>query len=599
MQQKADDLNLSAERYWQVLLHYQPVLNGVESVFDDEQFFLSPNGKGDPQRELLATISSFWKEEISGNYTLACRFVARRRWLAERLDWPFELSSLPQCEKYREYRDRVAANGVTLVFPSAHINSPASMFGHTLLRLDSAKTKSALRLYAVNYAAETDETNGFLFAIKGLTGFYPGYFSLMRYNQKIKEYSSSENRDIWEYRLDLKKEEVGRLFDHLWELDQIKADYYFFTENCSYQLLSLLEAGRPTLDLQSDYQWHAIPVDTIRQLDALNLITERNYRPSNVTQIHDLESRLNSRDLELVRALLDQEVEVESVAAASERLVEQRIDILDLAIEMTHYRFSRFEYDKSTFQSRYLKLLKARSRLGSSERTPIAPPGDPVKGHRSSRFAMGVGGKAEESYLFWQLRPAYHDQLDNPLGYQDGAAINFLDVELRLEQESEKFYISRITPLEISSFTSISAMIKPSSWQVSLNAETAGARGRALHPYLDGAVGVTLAPMSGHQIYTLGGLVWGERGLYWEGNSIGLEAIAGWKANLTSWWRFQLEWRKLILANAKQASGDQLKMGMQWDLSQNLAIRAEGEMRSTQLSSGELDKWQLSVRFHF
>jgi hypothetical protein len=58
---------------------------------------------------------------------------------------------------------------VTLVFSSAHINSPASMFGYTFLRIDSSY-ESKMLSYAVNYAAgaDPDKENGMVFAVKGL-----------------------------------------------------------------------------------------------------------------------------------------------------------------------------------------------------------------------------------------------------------------------------------------------------------------------------------------------------------------------------------------------------------------------------------------------
>lgn len=43
-----------------------------------------------------------------------------------------------------------------LVFPAAYLNSPSSMFGHTLLRIDQADVTSnntALLSYALNFGA--------------------------------------------------------------------------------------------------------------------------------------------------------------------------------------------------------------------------------------------------------------------------------------------------------------------------------------------------------------------------------------------------------------------------------------------------------------
>src|SRR5690606_41526448 len=81
------------------------------------------------------------------------------------------------------------------------MGNPSSMFGHTLLRLDP-KDQQQLNLisYAVNYAATVDGNDNWSFAWKGLTGQYPGEYSLMPYYRKVKEYGDFESRDLWEDR---------------------------------------------------------------------------------------------------------------------------------------------------------------------------------------------------------------------------------------------------------------------------------------------------------------------------------------------------------------------------------------------------------------
>ena len=50
-------------------------------------------------------------------------------------------------------------------------------------------------------------------------------------------------RDAWQV------EETARMVEHVWELRQVRFDYYFFDENCSFRLLELLEVARPSLRL--------------------------------------------------------------------------------------------------------------------------------------------------------------------------------------------------------------------------------------------------------------------------------------------------------------------------------------------------------------
>ena len=74
-----------------------------------------------------------------------------------------------------------------MVFASAHMSAPASMFGHTFLRVDSAY-ESPLLSYAVNYAATINRSDGGIaYAFKGIFGFYPGYYSILPYYEKVRE----------------------------------------------------------------------------------------------------------------------------------------------------------------------------------------------------------------------------------------------------------------------------------------------------------------------------------------------------------------------------------------------------------------------------
>ena len=172
------------------------------------------------------------------------------------------------------------------------MNNPASMFGHTFINIET-ENRSRLLSHAVNYSAFTTETNGLVFALKGLSGFYKGYFSILPYYEKVQEYSDINQRDIWEYRLNFTQAEVKKMVMHIWELQEIYAYYYFFDENCSYHILFLLEAARPGLHLTDQPNWWVIPIDTVRALQDAGVIESAEYRPSRATKIRYLAAALD------------------------------------------------------------------------------------------------------------------------------------------------------------------------------------------------------------------------------------------------------------------------------------------------------------------
>ncbi|HKL49410.1 MAG TPA: DUF4105 domain-containing protein, partial [Desulfuromonadales bacterium] len=289
----ADRKTLHESRYWHILLHYKPTFQGVESLIDDPDFFLAPQGKTRPREELHATLAAFFDKRSEDNPR--CRFVARYDWLAKELG--IDESRLPavSCEEFETTRAKVEPRSAALVFPSTHNNSPASMFGHTLISI-RGPYESRLLAWAINYSAFTRTTNGLTYAIKGIFGLYPGYYSVLPYAEKLRTYADMERRDVWEYELNLSPEEVRRLFLHTWELREIHSDYYFFDENCAYNLLFLLEAARPSLNLTDQCRPWVIPIDTVRIVKDAGLTQQAVYRPSKATRIAHIASHMDREE---------------------------------------------------------------------------------------------------------------------------------------------------------------------------------------------------------------------------------------------------------------------------------------------------------------
>ncbi len=468
---QAGSLGVSTSREWDVLLHYRHKGDKQESIIDDRRFFLATNGKTDPAAELTATINSLFDSAEAGDEHPRCRFPARFELLQSRLGIDKSRLPDPVCGKLDEALKAVDPRSAVLVFPAAHNNGPASMFGHTLLRVGSSYQNELLS-YAVNYAAHSNETNGFLFAFKGIFGFYPGYFSILPYYEKVKEYNDLEHRDVWEYGLKLTPDEVRRMALHIWELQGISSEYYFFDENCSFMLLSLLEAARPELRLSQEYwdRWSfwVIPADTISTVRRAGLIDKVNYRPSQATRIRHLAALQTESAQKAALAIAMQELPA-ATEAGSVSPLEERRQVLDLATEYLQYRFSRKDLTQKEFQSQFLPILKARSGLGTGDKkaaeTPVPP--QPEEGHLPGKVSLGAGVRRDQPYqsLTWQA--AYHDLLDPDAGYTRGAQINFAAVSGRYYPQEHRFQLQSLHPVDIISLAPRDLFFQPFSWKVS------------------------------------------------------------------------------------------------------------------------------------
>ncbi|HZV81248.1 MAG TPA: DUF4105 domain-containing protein, partial [Geobacteraceae bacterium] len=477
LQQKLD-----GQRTWDVLLQYRPKSSGRESVIDDRRFFLAPSGKTDPAAELEATIRGFFVSATAGDEHPRCRFPARYEWLQKELGIDGAQLPAPVCAKLDEALEAVDPRSAVLVFPAAHNNGPASMFGHTLLRIGSSY-RSELLTYAVNYAAHTTDSNGLVYAFKGLFGYYPGYYSTLPYYEKVKEYSDLEHRDVWEYSLKLSPDEVRRMVLHIWELQGISSDYYFFDENCSFMLLFLMESARPELQLTNEYwdRWGfwVIPADTISTVRRAGLIDRVNYRPAQATRIRH-RAKLLSDDAQQRALDVALRRRTAPAEAGSGEGIEERRQVLDLAAEFVQYRYSRRELSKEEFQAQFRSILTARSGLGAGDAAADVPvPPQPEEGHLPGKMTSGGGIRREDPYLELTWQPAYHDLLDPDAGYTDGAQINFFSTSGRYYPGKNSFQLQSFHPVDIISLAPRDRFFQPVSWKV--------AGGLDRKPFADGS----------------------------------------------------------------------------------------------------------------
>ncbi|MCP1676037.1 hypothetical protein J2T57_003196 [Natronocella acetinitrilica] len=474
LQIQAREARLSQTREWQDLLHYRErrFLPGRRSATRTTAFFNAEAGWRDPQAELDATLAAFFlplDAVEEGAQHPQCRFPARFRWLEDRLDWDGNALPQPVCEQYEAWRDAINPHRVTLIFAAAYLNNPASMFGHTLLRLDQEQEPGSSRLlsYVINHAAATDESSGFVFAVRGLTGGYPGLFSIMPYYEKVREYNALENRDLWEYELDLTPEEVERLLMHTWELQGVAFPYFFLYQNCSYRLLGLLDVARPGMALSDRFNWYAIPTDTVRVvLEEEGLFAEVVYRPAERTVLEQRLARLDAEAQDRTLGLAQSRLEAGD--APLDTLDEVALaELVETAYGYLHFQHSRGQTDADE-RERMRELLLVRSQLARrTEPVDVETPAvRPDEGHGTLRMGLGGGRRGDGNFVGLHWRPAYHDFLDPPAGYIPGAHIAYGDLELRYDMERDRPLLERLMFVDIESIAPRDQFFRNWSWRI-------------------------------------------------------------------------------------------------------------------------------------
>jgi len=543
---KANQLELAKQRYWNLLLHYQFSSNGLKSTVDDTSFFLSKNGQSSPKAELEATLTEFFSETVEDNKHMRCRFVARYAWLKESLQ--IDESRLPKvtCSDFDRMITGINPKSVALIFPSAYLNSPPSMFGHTFLRIGGDR-KSTLLSTAINYTAITSERMGVSYAFKGLSGGLHGYYYSIPYYEKIREYTAIESRDIWEYNLNLTEKETKRIVLHVWEMKNIYSEYFFLDENCSFGVLYLLEIARLSLRLLEQIKpFWITPISTVKAVVNSGIVKQSIYRPSLVTSIRAISNNLppHSRDQAYRIAKGTTKPSTINKTTVLENVWPQT---LDLASKYLQYMATRRMINSVDYTTRLQLVMKERAKLKwshnpKSEDTPTSPD----KWHSPGRIGIGVGCRTESCFYEINLRPVYHDRIDSHDTSFNDAHINLMYVSLRYNPKDHNLDLYSLRILDIMSIPPRDMFIKPLAWKmnIGIDQKIVSSDKERLVAFFSGGIGSSIS--IGKVIsYTLAEIELNLSEYLPHGATLGVGASAGFLTSITDWWNIQGRFKAL------------------------------------------------------
>ncbi len=551
----ADFKSIAQEQEWRRLLYYKHHwFTGKRSSLDGEDFFLS-NSPRDPHLELLATIEAFetGRQGVGKKKQPAiCAFPLRKEFLERRLGKSFP--TFP-CKDKDEFFQKLKVKRAYLVFATAYSGNPASMFGHSFLKIESGEASSLLD-WSVNYAAMVpDDENPFAFAYFGLTGGYMGQFSLVPFYAKVEEYGLSEGRDLWEYELNFSPQELDRLLNAIWEIEtNSHYDYYFFDENCSLQLLTLLEVVRPDWNI-SDYFLHMIPGESVKRVAQVpNAVRSVRLRPSLERRLRNSVELLSSEEQKQLRDGMRGEIDQASgnVLAA-----------LALYLQAEKKR----EGDKWKREKLYRRVLGKISQkpLGQSQE----PDGQNTRPDLShGAYALQLGPIYEKTVReSWGgelgIRFAYHQLFDSDAGYLPHSEVLFPHFTFQWKERS--FQLKQAEAFSLVSLQPWSLVKKPISWRT---------RG-GFRQFIDQKKGVYVEAGVGSAwrfgtstIWTIAG---GEG--RWTKAVVGIPWLElGWIHTFPNEAKLSLQWRN----GWRQEWYSQVQGAASWPLSQNFSLRLQG-----------------------
>lgn len=469
--------SLEGDYEWKRLLHYK----NSKSEIDSKSFFVHPEGHKNPDKELNLFLEKIIKIKNVKDESLICRFPLRYLYTVLKTGLGDE-NNLKKCNRLSAFINRVGHHRISVAFSSYFMGNPGSTFGHTLLKVSKKEhatdeNKDPLLSYGVNYAASAGEERGFFYALKGLTGFYKGEFTVMPYYYKVREYNDFESRDLWIYDLNLTKQQKLKLVYHLWELGEAKADYYFFNKNCSYFVLKVIDVVLPeSQSLSQNYNRFVIPSETIKTIYKKGLVKKVHFRPSVKTK---LDYKLKKIGAFSKKQKVYKEVQFLNKGKASPGLKKLSPLQLDAALDMYDFLYSKdFLKDEAVYLKKKRPLLVELSKINLSESNQANVSGiekrhGPHEMHNPKHF--GVKSKFSKDYHQYNLffRPAFHSYLEPTEGVMKHGEIVLgqISVGVLEDKNRSKFFynLNSAQWINVSDHSPVLIYKWPFSWEFGLN----------------------------------------------------------------------------------------------------------------------------------
>ncbi len=457
--EQAEAKNLSDDRYWHALVHYRKqsfrIGQHLRSDIISPEFFLAADGNVNPQSELEATIASFFQPiGADPNRHPQCRFVARYRWLRKMLDWPAQAIPEPKCNQFEQWSLDGHVESLSLVFATGYLSNPASLYGHMMLKFNTASSATANELLdsSMSYGALVPpHENGLVYIAKGLLGGYDAGFSHEKFFRHNHSYVEVDLRDLWEYQLDLSDDEVAQVVAHSWELMRVKFTYYFFSENCAYRVAELLQLviHEPLLPKTP---W-SIPSTVFNKLATI----QRDNKPlvAHITRIPSRQNRFYAKYFALTtdeRAVVQQKTknsDQASEARYQELASTSKIKITETLFDYYEFRAAN-EHDLNKFRREKQQVLAERLQLPAAspnwpdDRSQPPHTGQPPLLLQVSALNNNNWGNGAEI----RVRPAYYDLLSLNAGRLPHSRLSMFDLRAVYLDSAARFRSLELVGIE-------------------------------------------------------------------------------------------------------------------------------------------------------
>ncbi|MFA6508557.1 MAG: DUF4105 domain-containing protein [Treponemataceae bacterium] len=334
-------------------------------------------------------------------------------------------------------------------------------------------------------------------------GSYRGYYSFLPYYQKIREYGDIDMRDMWEYELNFSDAELDRILRHIVEMEDIYSDYFFITENCSYNLLFLIEAAKPETKATTALGLAVEPIDTVKFFEKSGLVKKRQYRPSLYAKIQYQASALSSEQNAFILDVCYGKKDVSTFPFAGIP-DEKKAAIWELAVDYLKFLATQGKVNEAEYRKRFLAILSARKNFGKIDALRgLSEPEPPEASHGSRKIAIDTSADNRGIYSEAAFRLTAHDAMDRDAGYTRNSQLIVGQFSVRWRYAESEFSFRKFDIVDLISLPKSDAYFFNSCFQVTtgLTMNPDGADTEVLSYRFRGSAGLSVTPFSWVQAY--------------------------------------------------------------------------------------------------
>jgi hypothetical protein len=446
---------------WRSLLEYDN-----DFKIKDKNFYLSKNERPNLKDEFFSALNQF-----KNNPKTQCKFPARKFFLEKELNITFPKV---QCDALEEYKTKATPKNLYLVFASENIKNPSSMMGHSFFKIETNKNRN----YAITFFTVINTFNPLKLLYENVYGGMRGIFSLQPYNEVLYNYLSKENRNVWEFKLKLTNYQKMLIFYHFWELKDIKLSYFFTKFNCADVVFYNLSLANPKIYNQK--KLFITPIDTILLAQKYNLISQKNFIPSDDYFMKMLESKIENNRVRFIKMIVDKNLEIPYLNYYEYYLLSNYayFQYLKNKISVKRYKYIRNTVDKNT-QSFRLDISKYKS---------------PLKLPKPRKIILAK----KEDYLKLAFLPSANFLTDNNLEYMGESELKLFYLSLLFKKDKVK--LDEFSVYSMYSLVPYDQIIKPFSYKFEISLKNNYFNKNQNNFLIDGGVGITIQPVN--DIYT-------------------------------------------------------------------------------------------------